>query len=128
MPHLVHTFLEQVHQGFWNSTAFDAHAGHLLMAGMSTMARPSSSSPNNVDDHQSPPTVLFPEYSTSYSHDKYTIAFPSSQTVSTQDFYINLQPNAIHHPSQLDETQEVYVDGEPCFGEITDESSRRVVD
>mmetsp|Transcript_28872 Transcript_28872/g.53310 ORF Transcript_28872/g.53310 Transcript_28872/m.53310 type:complete len:290 (+) Transcript_28872:68-937(+) len=135
MPHSVHTFLEQVHQGSWDGTAFDVHAGHVLMASSS------SSSPNTEEDHhhQAPtPTVMIPEYNARYPHDKYTIAFPGSQTPSSpsQDFYINLQPNTIHHSPRIETLEkgtggrntEVYVEGEPCFGKIVDEDSRRVVD
>eukprot|EP00584_Thalassiosira_punctigera_P004853 CAMPEP_0172528128 /NCGR_PEP_ID=MMETSP1067-20121228/2614_1 /TAXON_ID=265564 ORGANISM="Thalassiosira punctigera, Strain Tpunct2005C2" /NCGR_SAMPLE_ID=MMETSP1067 /ASSEMBLY_ACC=CAM_ASM_000444 /LENGTH=426 /DNA_ID=CAMNT_0013311991 /DNA_START=47 /DNA_END=1327 /DNA_ORIENTATION=- len=114
MPHSVHTFLEQVDQGAWKGVAFGVHAGHVLMAG------PSDGTPASKA-----PTVLFPEFNLQYPHDKYTVAFPS-QPSSTPDFYINLQPNTIHHSPRIEGDE--YVEGEPCFGRIVDQGSRRVVD
>eukprot|EP00584_Thalassiosira_punctigera_P001056 CAMPEP_0172539290 /NCGR_PEP_ID=MMETSP1067-20121228/10505_1 /TAXON_ID=265564 ORGANISM="Thalassiosira punctigera, Strain Tpunct2005C2" /NCGR_SAMPLE_ID=MMETSP1067 /ASSEMBLY_ACC=CAM_ASM_000444 /LENGTH=422 /DNA_ID=CAMNT_0013324947 /DNA_START=99 /DNA_END=1367 /DNA_ORIENTATION=+ len=123
MPHSVHTFLEQVHQGAWDGAAFDAHAGHVLMAHSSS--DDGQTSPTSTLPEASPPTVLFPEFNGHYPHDKYTIAFPGMAS-SSPDFYINLQPNTLHHSPRME--GENFIEGEPCFGRIVDESSRRIVD
>lgn len=122
MPHSVHTFLGQIDEGTWDGAAFDvANAGHVLMAAARDQAPPATM-PSLTITTTSMKTTLFPEYNAQYPHDKYTIAFPSSQP----GFYINLQPNTIHHSPRIE--SEKYVEGESCFGRIVDERSRNVVD
>lgn len=132
MPHSVHAFLEQIKLGIWDNTEFNLHAGHVLMAHSS-----SSSGGGTQDTTTALPRVIYPEYSGEYPHDKYTLAFPSGSIGTTNsrggvDFYINLQDNTRHHSPRIEnkgsDSQEVYVEGEPCFGKIMDESSRSVVD
>ena len=97
--------------------------------------------------------LMFPEYNAGYPHDKYTIAFPSSTTSSSEDngdddqnvqgFYVNMQPNTVHHSPRIESSSttasngsssdtsnsiEQYIEGESCFGKINDESSRQVID
>jgi len=127
MPHSVHTFLEQVDSGAWDGTAFDVHAGHVLMA------RSSQGRQGEVNSRvkQEVPTIMFPEYNAQYPHDKYTIAFPTHPNSSQNSFYINLQYNNAHHSPRIGTSasgKEEYIEGEPCFGKIVDASSKRVVD
>ena len=127
MPHAVHTFLEQVDQKHWDGTQFDVHAGHVLLA----RPDPASDDSNGVlKDIKEVPTVMFPEYHKQYPHDKYTVAFPGRPGTG-QDFYINLQSNTVYHSPRVEkdsDNNERYLEGEPCFGKIVDESSQRVVD
>mmetsp|Transcript_39689 Transcript_39689/g.85609 ORF Transcript_39689/g.85609 Transcript_39689/m.85609 type:complete len:490 (-) Transcript_39689:71-1540(-) len=129
MPHSIHTFLEQIDEGMWDGASFDvANAGHVLMAAAHDQA-PSATPSLTTTTTSMKTTTLFPEYHAHYSHDKYTIAFPSSQSSSSQQqsgFYINLQPNTIHHSPRIE--GEKYIEGESCFGRIVDEMSRNVVD
>jgi hypothetical protein len=115
MPHAVHTFLDQVDMGAWNGASFGFHAGHVLLA----VPSQTSKSTKVV------PTVLFPEYSPAYSHEKYTVAFPGRPGTG-QDFYINVQSNTQIHAPRIQDGE--FVEGEPCFAKISDVESRRVVD
>ena len=153
MPHSIHTFLDQVDSGVWGSNkkgsaSFDLHAGHVLMArGASSVGGSRGSTDTNVVRG-----LMFPEYNAGYPHDKYTIAFPSSTTSSSEDngddpnvqgFYVNMQPNIVHHSPRIESSSttasngsssdtsnsiEQYIEGESCFGKINDESSRQVID
>ena len=110
--------------GVWDDSEFGLHAGHVLMA--HTNADVSQDGTSSV--HQVVPKMVYPEYSPDFPHDKYTIAFPSS---SSTDFYINLQSNQSHHSPRIEVNSDgegVQVEGESCFGKITDVESRRVVD
>ncbi len=126
MPHAVSTFLEQVDQKLWDGQAFDVHAGHVLLA------RPDpNTSSTDAAERKVLQQVMFAEYSEAYPHEKYTVGFPGRLTAG-QDFYINLQSNVIHHsPRFVKDTvtgEEQFIEGEPCFGKITDQHSRLVVD
>jgi hypothetical protein len=74
---------------------------------------------------------MFAEYNEKYPHEKYTVGFPGRPNAG-QDFYINLQPNVIHHSPRFDKDattgEETFIEGEPCFGKIVDQHSRLVVD
>lgn len=118
MPHAVHTFLEQVDAKVWNGASFGFHAGHVLLA------VPSETLDNNESTY-SVPTILFPEYSHKYPHEKYTVAFPGRPGTG-QDFYINLKPNVLNHSPRIEDGK--FTEGEPCFAKISDESSRRIID
>jgi cyclophilin family peptidyl-prolyl cis-trans isomerase len=118
MPQTLDAFLTQVSTGSWDGSAFDLHAGHVLMA--------RSSSPASASQSGSASTL--PEYSARHPHDKYTVAFPSS---SAMDFYVNLRSNDAHHSPRVETDEdgnESFVEGEPCFGRIVDAASRRAVD
>ena len=128
MPHAVSTFLEQVDQKLWDGQTFDVHAGHVLLA------RPDPTNPNSNDatvNKEDVPTVMFAEYNDKFPHEKYTVGFPGRPNAG-QDFYINLQPNVVHHSPRFvqDETTgaEKFIEGEPCFGKIVDAHSKMVVD
>ncbi|KAL3795884.1 hypothetical protein HJC23_002155 [Cyclotella cryptica] len=119
MPHAVHTFLEQVHSRAWDGASFGFHHGHVLLATL----------PFTYDSNltvQKAPTILFPEYSHAYPHEKYTVAFPGRPGTGP-DFYINVQSNVFKH-SPRTQDDGTFKEGEPCFARITDENSRRVID
>jgi len=126
MPHAVSIFLEQVERKLWDGQTFDVHAGHVLLA------RPDPTNPDSEDiAKEEVPTVTFAEYNENYPHEKYTVGFPGRPNAG-QDFYINLQPNVVHHSPRFEKDattgEEVFVEGEPCFGKIIDQHSRLVVD
>jgi hypothetical protein len=118
MPHAVHTFLEQVDAKAWDGASFGFHAGHVLLA-VPSETQDSNESANPI------PTVLFPEYSHKYPHEEYTVAFPGRPGTG-QDFYINLKPNVLNHSPRMQDGK--FIEGEPCFARISDESSRRIID
>lgn len=127
MPHAVSTFLEQIDQKRWDGQTFDVHAGHVLLA------RPDPNNPNSNDASSTDdvPTVMFAEYNEEFPHEKYTVGFPGRPNAG-QDFYINLQPNVVHHSPRFEKDEatgeEKFIEGEPCFGKIVDAHSRLVVD
>ncbi len=126
MPHAVSTFLEQVEQKLWDGQTFDVHAGHVLLA------RPDPTNSNSIDATEGKVLqVMFPEYNEDYPHEKYTVGFPGRPNAG-QDFYINLQSNVAHHSPRFVKVggtgEEQFIEGESCFGKITDQHSRLVVD
>ncbi len=125
MPHSVHTFLQQVDSKAWDHTHFDLHAGHVLLARRDADADIENDSPYKHTKY-AVPSVAFPEFSSLYPHDKYTVAFPGRRETG-QDFYINLITNTNNHSPRTDKEGK-FVEGEPCFGKIVDENSRKVVD
>lgn len=54
------------------------------------------------------------------------MAFPGRRETG-QDFYINLISNTNNHSPRTDKEGK-FVEGEPCFGKIVDENSRKIVD
>mmetsp|Transcript_25300 Transcript_25300/g.52940 ORF Transcript_25300/g.52940 Transcript_25300/m.52940 type:complete len:557 (+) Transcript_25300:198-1868(+) len=125
MPHSVHTFLQQVDSKAWDNTHFDLHAGHVLLARRDADADIENNSPFKNTKY-AVPSVSFPEFSPLFPHDKYTVAFPGRRETG-QDFYINLISNTNNHSPRTDKEGK-FVEGEPCFGKIVDENSRKIVD
>lgn len=124
MPHAVSTFLEQIEQKSWDGQVFDVHSGHVLFAHHRNL-----NSENAAKKEIS--TIMFSEYNEDYPHEKYTIGFPMSNDAG-QKFYINLQDNVDRHSPRFERDaatgEDRFIEGEPCFGKISDQHSRMVVD
>ena len=97
-PHAVHWFLEQVDAGLYDGCSFQqpSHYSHVVMGGAATnfLSEPDFH-PRGRFRESKFPHVLFPEYSSNFSHVKYTLGLAGEP--GGPDFFINMQNNTSTH-------------------------------
>ena len=114
MPHSIHLFLDLVSNKLWDDTVFLHNDDMLhLMA-----AAPIHYSTHNLKTNhlaELPFQKLgFPEYSSQYPHEKYTLGFASHGPT----FYVNTQDNKMPHGPGGQGHHLLPGDADPCFGRI----------
>ena len=114
MPHAVNVFLNMVASEVWNDSIFLHRAHHIIQA------IPIDSKGNGDEKKKifesSDMQMSFPEYDSSYPHNKYTLGF--SGRPGGPEFYISTQDNAEYHGPRGQSQYEMAHDADPCFGKV----------
>jgi cyclophilin family peptidyl-prolyl cis-trans isomerase len=123
MPHSVLFFLEMVATKFWDRTTLlhNKKVKHVI-AGVPLDYLSQESKASHLSSSVGWTTLGFPEYSTKWPHDKYTIGFSNNGPT----FYINTMDNTHHHGPGGQGHHLLKEDGEPCFGKVV--QGKEVVD
>jgi len=116
MPHCVNYFLRMVDAKVWDNTVFNHGKSHILYSELTDID--GNDRHNQLKDANVPNQLSFPEYSTLYQHNKYTIGF--SGRPGGPGFYINLHDNThTHGPGgQIEHT--LHEEADPCFGVVVE--------
>jgi cyclophilin family peptidyl-prolyl cis-trans isomerase len=108
LPATVNNFLQQVHQGLWDRTAFHVNAKHVIMA------HPFETVPKrHLFDEKGLAEFSFLEYSKEFPHSKYTVGLNGNPI--GPDFYINKMDNSEIHGHG---GHQLGGYAEPCFAKI----------
>ena len=107
MPHSIHAFLQMVEAGTWDDTAL-INGDHILVASMKNKM-------GEVKQQTSDITLMFPEYTSDYPHDIYTVGFAGNP--GGPEFYINMQNNDSIHSGRQSHHHSSH-DADPCFAKV----------
>jgi len=109
MPHSVRTFMELVESGLYDGTVFIHDTEHITLA--SPMGTEGEAKPQELTK-----TLVFPEYSDLFPHDKFTLGF--SGRPGGPDFYINMGNNSVDHGPGGQVAHALVEEADSCFGKI----------
>lgn len=114
MPHSLELFLDMVTQEAWDNTVFYHHVKHMHVLA----AAPVNFGTYQRKDHHWKALgftgLSFPEYSTEWPHEEYTLGFSGRGP----NFYINGKDNSVSHGPGGQDRHKLTGDADPCFGKV----------
>ena len=122
MPHTVYSFLEQMTRGMYNDGgySFYTNGSHIVAGGPYPNHLTSSERWDRIADFKNShwgKLAEFPEYSSQYPHEKFTVGLSlgMSNSAGAPIIYINMIDNSEHHGPGGNGGNSP----DPCFGRIT---------
>jgi cyclophilin family peptidyl-prolyl cis-trans isomerase len=114
MPHSIEAFLDMVEDKMWDNSVFYHHRtqGHVVAA--APVSYGTFQSKQHLFESMGYTGVSFPEYSSKFPHEKYTIGFAGNGP----NFYINTMDNTDHHGPGGQGHHDLATDADPCFGRV----------
>lgn len=116
MPHSVHMFLEMVSHRLWDNSVFWHHAGVTHVATATTIHYHSGEPRNHHFNQLRLGGVSFAEYTDSYPHERYSVAFAGRGP----DFYINTIDNTKSHAPGTQDHHKLDDEADPVFGKVVE--------
>jgi cyclophilin family peptidyl-prolyl cis-trans isomerase len=116
MPHSVHMFLEMVSHRLWDNSVFWHHPGVTHVVTATTIHYYSGEPRNHHFQQLRLGGVSFAEYTESYPHEHYTVAFAGRGP----DFYINTNNNSKSHAPGTQDHHELEDEADPCFAKVVE--------
>jgi cyclophilin family peptidyl-prolyl cis-trans isomerase len=114
VPHSVETFLDMVSNELWDNTVFYHHSSQQHVVAAAPVKYGTYETKHYHFDALGYTGVSYPEYSSEFPHDEYTVGFSGTGP----NFYINAMDNAKHHGPGGQGHHELSSDADPCFGKI----------
>lgn len=109
MPHSLYMFMDMVDNKVWDNSVFMHKWEHMVQA---EAIQAGSGNPRDLSEYN----LAFPEYSSEFNHEKYTVGF--SGRPSETKFYINLVENGNKHGPGKQEHSTILNDADPCFAKV----------
>jgi cyclophilin family peptidyl-prolyl cis-trans isomerase len=116
MPHSVHIFLEMITHRLWDGSVFWHHPGVTHVATATTINYHSGEPRNHHFEQLRLGGVSFAEYTDSYPHEHYTVAFAGRGP----DFYINTKNNSKSHAPGTQAHHKLDDEADPVFAKVVE--------
>jgi len=116
MPHSVHMFLEMISHRLWDNSVFWHHPGVTHVVTATTLHYHSGEPRAHHFEALRLGGVSFAEYTDSFPHEHYTVAFAGRGP----DFYINTNNNSKFHEPGTQKHHELDDEADPCFAKVVE--------